>query len=100
MGRDASDPSAGLGSNVGASSRNQETAADSFCLRAANRAGERHGMEAFSLTDKMQMKETDLAAHLPVCMHLCETRANESSARSEAAEQHRKKRGTERRREQ
>ena len=57
-------------------------------------------MEAFSLTDKMQMKETDLAAHLLVCMHLCETRANERSARSEAAEQHRKKRGTEGRREQ
>ena len=23
--------------------------------------------------DKMQMKETDLAAHLPACIHLCET---------------------------
>ena len=44
----------------------------------------------------MQVKETDVAAHLPIYMHLCETRANDGSARSEAAKQYSTKRGTER----
>ena len=46
----------------------------------------RHG--SFQLNkEKMQLKETDLAAHLPICMHLCEPRANERRARSKAAKQ-------------
>ena len=38
----------------------------------------------------MQMKETDLAAHLPVCIHLCESRTTERSARSQAAKEYRR----------
>ena len=35
--------------------------------------------------DKMQIKETDQAAHLPVYMHLCEAQTVERSIRSETA---------------
>ena len=49
-------------------------------------------MDAFQRNkDKMQINETDPAAHLPIYMNLCEPRANESSARSEAAKQYKKK---------
>ena len=54
----------------------------------------RHG--SFQLNrDKMQMKEADRAAHLPVNIHFCEAQAAERSTRSEAAKQHRRKRGIE-----
>ena len=39
----------------------------------------------------MHIEETDLAAHLPIFIHMCELRANEKSARHEAAKQYRKK---------
>ena len=58
MGRDASDPSAGPGSNVGASCRNQEAAADSQYHQGVIRAGQvaKHG--SFQLDkDKMEQRK-------------------------------------------
>ena len=49
--------------------------------------------------DRMQMKKTDRAAHLPVNIHLCAARAVERSARSEAVREYRRKEGLEKRRE-
>ena len=49
--------------------------------------------------DKMQIKETDQAAHLPVYMHLCEAQTVERSIRSETAKSYKKQRRTEKRRE-
>ena len=48
--------------------------------------------------DKMQTEATDLAPPPPIFIHLCESRAAERSSRSEAAKQHRRRCGTERRR--
>ena len=54
----------------------------------------RHG--SFQLNkDKMQIKETDRAAHLPVCIHFCEALAAERSPRSDAAKHYRRQRGIE-----
>ena len=44
----------------------------------------RHGSSQLN-KDKMQMKETDPAAHLHSDVHLCASRATGRSARSEAA---------------
>ena len=46
--------------------------------------------------DKMQIKETDHAAHLPVYMHLCEAQTVERSIRSETAKSYKKQRGKKR----
>ena len=57
----------------------------------------RHG--SFQLNkDKMQVKETDQAAHLPVNIHLCEAKTVERSIRSETAKNYRQQRRTERNR--
>ena len=58
----------------------------------------RHG-SLLKNKEKMRIKDTDLAAHLTVHIHLCEARGAERRARSEAAKQYRRKRGIERRRE-
>ena len=58
----------------------------------------RHG--SFQLNkDKMQIKETAEAAHLPVHIHLCEAQTVERSIRSETAKSDRKQPGIKRRRE-
>ena len=41
---------------------------------------------------RMRTKDTDLGAHLTVNIHLCEARAAERRAHSEAAKQYRRKR--------
>ena len=71
---------AGLGSTVG------PDGGIGRLLRSHCRRG------SFQLNNaKMQIKETDLAVHfLSTCMHHCEPRANERSARREAAKQYRK----------
>ena len=57
-----------------------------------------HGSFQFN-NDKMPIKETDQAAHLPVYTHLCEAQIVERSIRSETAKSYRKQRGIKRRRE-
>ena len=92
MGRDASDPSAGLGSDVEPDGGIWRLLRFHSTTEGVNRAGELQGMHrSFQLNkEKTQIKETDLAAHLLVYIHLCESRATERSARSEAARQYRK----------
>ena len=98
VGRNAPDPSAGLDSNVEPDAGIRRTAAASFQSGEQNSRVARHG--SFQLDKgKMQTKETDLAAHLRIQMHLREPLANERSARSEAVKKYRQIRGTERRRE-
>ena len=55
--------------------------------------------KSWRVARRMQIKETDQAAHLPVYIHLCEAQAVERSIRSETAKSHRKQRGINRRRE-
>ena len=95
MGTHASDSSSGLGSNVGPDGGIVRL----LRLHGSNRSEQswrvaRHG--SFQLDrDKMQMKETDRAAHLLVNIHFCEAQAAERSTRSEAAKHYRRKRGIE-----
>ena len=97
MGRGASDSSAGLGSDVGP----DETLMGSLRLHYEQEGcvlveTVSHG--TFGLKkDKLQIKEKDRSAHLPVFVHPFAVGAILKSCRSEEARRHRRQRENERR---
>ena len=56
------------------------------------------GMESLHLgREKLQIKTSDRAAHLPVCMYLNKIHCAEQRARGDKGKQHRREKGEERR---
>ena len=77
MGRDASDPSAGLGSNVGTDAGIRRLLRLHF---SKGRQTELASGKAWKLSadkGKMQIKETDLAADLPIYVNLSVNRVQQ-----------------------